>query len=40
MRYIQNSRGKSLVVVALSTLVIMAVMALGGTGRNATDLMA
>ena len=40
MRHLQNSRNKSLVVVALSTLVIMVVMALGGAGGNAADLTA
>ncbi len=40
MRYIENLHGKSLAVVALSTLVIVIVIAFGGLNRNATDLTA
>ncbi len=40
MRHLQNSRGKSLAVVALSTLVIVVVMAFSGLGRNTTELTA
>jgi len=40
MRHLQNSRNKSLAVVALGTLVIVVVIAFGGLNRNATDLTA
>jgi len=40
MRYLQNSRIKSLAVVALSTLIIVIVMTSGGLGRGATEFTA
>ncbi len=40
MRHLQNSRGKSLAVVALSTLIIVVVIGFGGLGKNATELTA
>ena len=40
MRYIQNSHGKSLAVVALGTLVVVIVIAFSGLGGSATEFTA
>lgn len=40
MRHLQNSHGKSLTVVALSTLVIVVMLTFSGLSGNTTDLTA